>query len=191
MASAARTEPCRKHDPLGRYRVLCQVVEPYFERAYDHFSGHNYTPPDRASRWAAAVQNGRTITFAVPLLRAFGKHANVPYRQILGNCIARLLPRPLIRDAGPTHLEATALRKGKTVVVHLISFVPSRHAENMDMVHDPFPLVDMPLSVRLDRAPRRATLQPAGQELAVEYADGYARLRVTVMEGHAIVVLET
>jgi hypothetical protein len=172
-------------------KVLCRIVEPYFERSFEHFSGHSYTPPDRVSRWAAAVQNGRVITFAVPLLTAFGKHANVPYRQMLGNCIARLLPRPLLRDGGPTHLEATALRKGKTVVVHLISFVPSRQAEDMDLVHDPFPLVDMPLCVRMDRAPRRATLQPAGRELAVEYADGYASLHVTVLDGHAMVILES
>jgi len=176
--------------PAAKAKALCHVVEPYFERTFEHFSGHEYTPADRVSRWAAAVQNGRVITLAVPLLSAFGKHANVPYRQILGKCIGRLLPRPLIRDGGPAHLEATAVRKGKTTVVHLLSFVPSRHAEGMDMIHDPFPLVDMPLSVRLDRAPRRATLQPAGKGLPVEYADGYASVRVTCLDGHTMVVLE-
>jgi hypothetical protein len=169
---------------------LVQVVEPYFERAYDHFSGHDYTPPDRLSPYAAAVQNGRAITFAVPILEAFGKHAMVAYRQILGNCINRLLPDPLIQDGGPSHLESTAVRKDGATIVHLISFLPSRQAEGLDIVTDPFPLVDMQLAVRLDRAPKRVTLQPAGVELPFVYADGYAQTRVTLLDGHAMVVLE-
>ena len=35
-----------------------RVVEPYFERSYDQFSGHQYTPPAKASRYAAAVRKG-------------------------------------------------------------------------------------------------------------------------------------
>ena len=176
--------------PARGAKTLCQVVEPYFQRSYDHFSGHDYTPPDRVSRYAAAIQNGRVITFAVPMLLAFGRHANVPYRQIIGNCIERLLPRPLVRAGGPAHLEATAVRKGRTTVVHLISFLPSRQAENLDIVHDPFPLVDVPVSVRLETRPRRASLQPMGQELDFTYEDGYAQVRVTALDGHALLVLE-
>lgn len=86
--------------PLPGAEALCGVVEPYFERAYDHFSGHEYTPPADLGDYAALVQNGRVITVAVPLLEAFGRHANVPYRELLGGCIDRLLPRPLLR-AGP------------------------------------------------------------------------------------------
>ena len=170
--------------------TLCQVVEPCFERSYDRFCGHAYSPPDQLSNWAAIVQNERTITFAVPLLEAFGKHANVPYRQILGNCIDRLLPRPLIRDQGPTHLEATALGTEHSVVIHLLSFLPSRQTEGLDLVHDPFPLVDMPISIRTDQAPRRVTLQPRNEAVPYTYHDGYAHLRVTVLDGHQMLVLE-
>lgn len=176
--------------PGSGSRALVQVVEPYFDRSYDAFSGHEYTPPDRLSGYAAAVQSGRVITFAVPLLEAFGTHASVVYRQILGNCMDLLLPDPLVRDGGPAHLEATAVRREGTTVVHLISFLPSRQADNLDIVHDPFPLVDVPVSVRLDTAPDRVTLQPAGLELPFEYADGYARTRVTVLDGHAMLVFE-
>ena len=176
--------------PVPTATTLCQVVEPYFERSYDHFSGHDYTPPADLSPYAAAVQNGRVITFAVPLLEAFGKHANVAYRQILGNCIRRLLPRPLIRDAGPAHLEATAVRKGESTIVHLVSFLPSRQADGLDLVTDAFPLVNMPIAVRLDHEPRRVTLQPQDQEVPFNWHDGYAEMHVTVLNGHAMLVLE-
>ncbi len=74
--------------------------------------------------------------------------------------------------------------------MHLVSFLPSRQADNLDIVHDPFPLVDMPISVRLDAAPSRVTLQPAAQDLPFAYSDGYAHTRVTVLEGHAMLVVE-
>ncbi|MCL5269814.1 MAG: alpha-L-fucosidase, partial [bacterium] len=65
-------------------KVLCHVVEPYFERGFGHFCSHAQTPPEKLTRWAAVVQNGRAITFAMPILTAYGKHGNVPYRRILG-----------------------------------------------------------------------------------------------------------
>jgi hypothetical protein len=181
--------------PAAGAQALVRVVEPYFERAYDHFSGHSYTPPDRLSRYAAAIQKGRVITFAVPILEAFARHGNEQYRQIFGNCLKRLLPRPLLRDAGPAHLETTVLmrKSGKRAqtIVHLISYIPSRTAlEGLDLVYDPIPLVDMPIAVRVDAEPSRVTLQPAGQSLPFTYTDGYAHTRVTVLDGHALLVVE-
>jgi hypothetical protein len=174
--------------PRPGAQVLCGVVEPYFERTYEHFSGHSYTPPARLSDYAAIIQNGRAITFAVPLLQAFGQHANVPYRELLGGCLDLLLPRPLLRTGGPAHLETAIVTKNGTVVVHLLSFLPSRQAQDLDLVHDPFPLLEVPVSVRLDQPPRSAVLQPSGQELDLSYEGGYATTRVTVSDGHAMVV---
>lgn len=170
--------------------VLCRVVEPYFERSYEHFCSHNQTPPDKASPYAAVVQNGRAITFAFPIFTAYGRHGSLPYRQILGNCIARLLPEPLVRDSGPAHLEATVVQKDGRIVVHLISFCPVRKVEGLDIVEDAFPLVDMPLSVKLPQAPRRVFLAPSGEELPFEYRDGRAHVKVTCLDGHTMVVFE-
>jgi len=48
--------------PRPGAQALCGVLEPYFERTYEHFSGHSYTPPRGLSEYAAVVQNGRVIT---------------------------------------------------------------------------------------------------------------------------------
>jgi hypothetical protein len=181
--------------PAPGAESLVRVVEPYFERTYDHFSGHSYTPPDKLSRYGAAIQKGRVITFAIPILEAFARHGNEQYRQIFGNCLKRLLPRPLLRDNGPAHLETTVLTRkaGKRAqtIVHLISYIPSRTAlEGLDLVYDPIPLVDMPIAVRVEAEPARVTLQPAGQALPFTYADGYAHTRVTLLDGHGMLVVE-
>ena len=169
---------------------LCVVVEPYFERTYEHFCSHYQTPPDKVSRYAAVVQCGQCVTFAVPIFTAYGRHGNIPYRQILGNCIARLLPRPLIRAGHPAHLETSVVRQGRRTVVHLLSYIPMRRCEQLDIIEDAVPLVDMPLAVNLARPPRRAVLVPTGEQLPFEYKDGYAQVRISTAAGHVLVVFE-
>jgi hypothetical protein len=171
-------------------QTLVQLVYPYFERSYDHFSGHSYTPPHKPSGHGAVVQNGRVVVFAVPLFAGVAEEGNDQYRQLVGECLDRLLPAPLLRAGGPVHLETSVVETGTATAVHLLSFVPARLAGDLDLVNDPFPLVDVEVALRLEAAPARATLQPAGQELSFSYQDGYASTRVTVLDGHALVVFE-
>ncbi len=170
--------------------TLVELVYPYFERTYDHFSGHSYTPPQRPSGHGAVVQNGRVIVFAVPLLASVAEEGNDQYRQLVGECLDRLLPAPLLRTGGPVHLETSVVETDRATAVHLLSFVPARLAHDLDLVYDPFPLVDFDVALRLEAAPTRVTLQPRGEELSSSYADGYASTRATVLDGHAVLVFE-
>lgn len=182
-------EPGFRMKPKQGAVSLVAVGEPYFQRAFNRFSGHEYTPEAQVSDYSAAVKNGKVITFSVPILEAYGKHASPNYRILLGNCISLLLPEPIVRDEGPTKLETTVIRTAEATVVHLLSFIPERRADGLDIVEDPFPLVDMPIAVKLDQAPSRVLLAPAELELPFEYRDGYAHTRVTVLDGHAMLVL--
>ncbi|MFC5661715.1 alpha-amylase family protein [Kitasatospora misakiensis] len=170
--------------------VLANVVAPYFPRSWDKFCGHSYTPPaDPTGEVAVAVADG-VAAVTVPLLEAFHEHGLETYRHLLGAALDRLLPDPLVRAGGPVHLEATAQRTAAGTVVHLISFIPARETPELDLVHDPFPLLDVPVSVRLATAPRSVRLQPAGLELPWEHDGEYVHVRVTTPDGHAMVVVE-
>ncbi len=171
-------------------QTLVELVYPYFERAYDHFSGHSYTPPYKPSGHGAVVQNGRVIVFAVPLLAGVAEEGNDQYRQLVGECLDRLLPAPLLRAGGPVHLETSVVETDRATAVHLLSFVPARLARDLDLVYDPFPIVDVEVALRLGAAPGRATLQPTGDELSFSYQGGYASTRVTVLDGHGVLVFE-
>ena len=54
------------------------------------------------------------------------------------------------------------VRKGATTIVHLLSFAPERRGE-LDIVEDALPLVELPISIRTDRPPKRVELAPAGR----------------------------
>jgi hypothetical protein len=177
-------------DGIAASETLVELVYPYFERAYDHFSGHSYTPPQRPSGHGAVVQNGRVIVFAVPLLAGVAEEGNEQYRQLVGECLDRLVPAPLLRTSGPVHLETSVVETDRATSVHLLSFVPARLAHDLDLVYDPFPIVDIDVALRLEAAPTRVTLQPRGEELSSSYEDGYASTRATVLDGHAVLVFE-
>jgi len=170
--------------------VLARVVEPYFERNWRHFSSHNQTPADKVSRYAAAVQKGRCITIAYPIFKAYATHGNLPMRELIGRCIDRLLPDPQLRVGGPSFLEASVTTQKKRTIVHLVAFAPQRRTANLDIVEDATPLLNVPLSVRLDRKPRRAYLAPDNVELEFEYHLGRAEVSVTHGRGHVMVVFE-
>ena len=179
--------------PAGGARSLVRVVEPYFERSHDRFSGHSYTPPGRLSRYSAIVLNrleggGAVITSSAPLFAAYGRHAVPEHRRLIGNCLALLLPRPLVRaPEAPSVLETTVMKKGAATIVHLLSFVRERRGD-LDIVEDALPLLDLPISIRMDRPPKRVELAPHGERLDHEYRDGYATVRVTLRDGHGMLV---
>lgn len=178
--------------PEPNTAVLARVAEPLFERRYDNFSGHDYTPEGALSPYAGIVQSGRAITFALPLLAGYGKHAVPNYRTIVGNCIRRLLPRPMLKVDGPSKLETTVMRRNGALVVHLLSFSPERRAEGLDIVEDALPFVNLPIAIRVESAPRRITLAPEGTELAFRYdaQEGYAATNITLLSGHGMIVIE-
>jgi hypothetical protein len=183
-------EPGFRMTPKAGAQALVAVGEPYFQRDYHHFSGHEYTPEDRISPYAAVVRNGNVITFSVPILEAYGKHASPNYRLLLGNCLRLLLPRPLIQDEGPSKLETTVIQTDRSTVVHLLSFCPERRADKLDIVEDPFPIVDMPFAVKADHKPHRVFLAPNEQDLDFEYRGGYVHTRITFLTGHTMLVIE-
>ena len=171
--------------------TLARVVDPYFDRDYRHFCSHGHTPPADVSEYAAAVQCGNVVALAAPVFQAYGQHGLLACRQLIGACIARLLTDKLIVDSGPSHMEATVARVGKRTVVNLLSFIPARRTvSGLDVIEDPFPLVDVKLSVRLPRKPKRALLAPAGSEIAFEWDGKRASASVTCLTGHAMVVFD-
>lgn len=175
-------------------KVLGRVVEPYFERTWEHFSSHFQTPGDKLSPWAVAVEKktgrGTAITIAFPIFTAYATHGNLPYRHLLAKAIARLHPEPLLQAGGPSFLEASLLKQGQRSIVHLLSFAPQRRTQHLDLVEEPTPMLNVPVSLKLSREPSQVYLAPEREPLAFTYRDGRAEVKVSSARGQAMVVFE-
>jgi hypothetical protein len=188
-------------EAVGDGEALCGIVNPYFERTWDNFSGHSYTASSgELSADPAIIQVGSVIVTAVPLLKSIASDAAPAFRDLLRKCVDRLLPRPLVRAGGPVHLETSVMTTEHSTVLHLLSFVATRVAElsgvakvrhlGLDLVEDPFPLVAIDVALRVDREIAAVHLQPDGLPLDHTVEDGYLKIAPTVLNGHAMVVVD-
>ena len=136
----------------------------------------------------------------MPLLKSIASDAAPAFRDLLRKCVDRLLPRPLVRAGGPVHLETSVMTTEHSTVLHLLSFVATRVAElsgvakvrhlGLDLVEDPFPLVAIDVALRVDREIAAVHLQPDGLPLDHTVEDGYLKIAPTVLNGHAMVVVD-
>jgi hypothetical protein len=106
------------------------------------------------------------------------------------NIVSRLLPEPLLRIDAPSSTEATMMRQKNRTIVHILQYTPQRRTQKLDLLEDIVPIFDVPLSVKLAKAPKRVYLAPEEATLPFEYLRGRVNLRVPRVDGHAMVVFE-
>jgi hypothetical protein len=170
--------------------VLADAYVPYFNRTWEHFCSHRHTPAEKQGDYPAIVQQGRVVYFAHPVFGGYQKHGARWYKQLVLNCLSRLLPRPLVKTDAPSTADVTVTRQPAEgrAIVHILHYIPERRSETIDTIEDVIPLHDVTVQLRLDQPPQRAYLAPQEAELPVTYADGYASVTVPEVRGHQMVV---
>jgi hypothetical protein len=168
---------------------LATVGEPYFERDYTQFCGHDYTPESQISKYSAIIQNGKVMTFALPLFETYGKYASPNIRILIGNCIKRLI-EPKVTADGTSFMEAVLMESENAKAVHLISFCPERRANGLDIVEDPIPVIDLNISVKCEEKPKKVYLAPDEIELPFAFENGRVATKLSFTQGHAMLMIE-
>lgn len=190
-------EPPVLVEPARPGRAMATLVEPYFDRTWEHFSSHAQTPPDHASRFAAAVASDRVAYIAYPIFGMHARHGNEPYRLLVRNLLGRLLPDRLLRVGGPTGVETSVTRQPKSgdrparTIVHLLYYPIERRAGSLDLVEDVVPLFDLPVSLRHAEKPKRVYLAPRGTDVAFQHVGGRVEVMLPRLDGHAMIVVES
>jgi Hypothetical glycosyl hydrolase 6 len=169
---------------------LASVVEPYFERSWQHFCSHRQTPPDRISPYAAAVQRKNVGYIPFMVFDGYANHGNLSCRWLVEKLLDRLLPEPLIRVKAPVMAEASVTRQGRRMIVHLLHYCPQRRTPTLDIVEDVVPLLNVEVSLKTPRKPVRVYLAPQRKPLEFVHAGGRTRVVVPRIDGHAMVVFE-
>ncbi len=178
--------------PTDGAQSLCKIVEPYFNRTWQHFSSHAQTPPDKMSKYPAAVLNqaGNAAYIAFPAFDAFATHGNIPYRLLVRNVINLLLKDQILTATGPSGLETTVLQDGGRTILNFLYYAPERRAQNMDIVEDVIPLADIDVTLRLEKSPKNVRLQPSGDLLEFQYQSGRLAFRLPKLTGHQMVTID-
>jgi len=178
--------------PADGTEVLVRITMPYFNRSWLKFVSHRQTPPDKVTDQPAVTVNGNCMYISLPIFRTYRQHGNRVCRDLVGNCLNRLLPNPLLMVDGPSGLEATVtkLSEAGRSVVHLVYASPERRALRLDIVEDRIVAEDVTLALRTDARPDRVSLQPQDADLEAEFDGTYVHVSVPRVVTHQLVVFE-
>jgi hypothetical protein len=129
------------------------------------------------------------IYIARPLFREYAHSSQRVHRQILANCLGRLLPRPRVGEHNtPSTAVVTVRRQDTDFVVHILHYVHQRRGL-LDIVEDVLPLVDIQLSIRTEKRPSAVQLVPQEEPLEWEFRDGYVGFSVPQVSGHQMILV--
>ncbi|MEN9933909.1 MAG: hypothetical protein RLZZ387_488, partial [Chloroflexota bacterium] len=153
--------------------VLARSRHPYFNRTWEHFCSHQYTPQAEVSDEPVAVRRGGVIYIARPLFSEYAETSRRAHREVIGNALRLLLPEPRVADHTlPTTAIATVRRQEGDLVLHLLHYVHQRRGRGLDIIEDVLPLHDVALSVRAEHEPSDVRLAPEDTPVTWEWRDG-------------------
>jgi hypothetical protein len=171
-------------------QLLGRGWKAYFDRNYLHFQVEQ-PPFSEPSDYVGISQRGNLIYVAAPIFRMYADFGYQFYRLLIGNCIARFLPNPLIKSNDPSTAHLTVTKQAGRMIVHVLPYAPQRRTPALDIVEDVIPLFNLKLALRMGAPPKQVYLAPQRHTLKVDFQDSYARTVAPSMEGHQMIVFET
>ncbi len=171
--------------------TLAKVVEPYFDRSWNHFMSHQQTAPDKVSQYAAVVRKNGIIYLANPIFNTYKKHGNLIFKKVVSNCIELLMVDRMIRSNLPSTARVTLLdqKHQDRRVVHILHYPIERRAE-IDIIEDIIPLFNVDMTVKVPAEVQTVQLVPQLENVEFDQADGSVRFKVPCVSGHQMISIE-
>ena len=173
--------------------TLAELHRPYFNHLeWDGYHEQFYCPPQEDTGRPALVRCGNVFHFSFPIFRSYIRHAPVPYRTLVGNCLGLALADPMVKvENFPSFGQVTLGRQGDRRLVHLLLYMPELRGKSQ-VVEEPLLARDIRVSLRSDRGEiSRCYLAPSGKELPLSRDDPYISVTVPETCGYQLVVFES
>ena len=174
-------------------RVLGEIIAPYYNQIWDGRQAHVYLPPDQPTGDPAVTLTDQVAYITHPVFTTYYNCAPVPMRQLVGNLLATLMPRPLARAPGaPSFARVTVTSQPRRRMVHVLAYQAERRLAACEMIEEPLVVLDQTIQLREDdRKIKQVYLAPSGDKLDFERtADGYLAVCIPKIVGHALIVFE-
>lgn len=185
-------------------QVLAEVVRPYFNRSYKHFSSHAHTPddPDAAPLGAGVTLHGGVAYVAYPIFSIYHAMGQPLYKYVVRGLLDKLLPDPALTTDLPSAGRATIVRQEALHrhVLHLLygppqvrgKAVPAGETTRvMEMIEDIPAIGPVSATVRLPKAPNRVYDALTQADVAwTAVGEGAYRVAIPSLRIHAALVFE-
>ncbi len=188
--------------PRPGTEILGWTRETYFNRTPERFCSHGFTPPvaDRLwgnaeERFPAITRCGDVIYLYGPFFSAYHRHGALNLREIVKNCLAMLLPDPLLTTTAPAQAEVTVTyqESAKRHAVYLVNYSPQRRSpRHIEILDAPVPLRDVVIKLRREEPTTQVFLALSGEFLpfAADEAGATVSVMVPRVDAYAAVIFE-
>ena len=189
-------------------RSLGKVVEPYFNRRYDHFCSHQHTPPNPDKRdYDCAVFNGNILYLAHPVFSIYRGFGAVAYKEYCVNAINLLLNDDATLKSNLPSTARVALTRQEEesrYILHLLYATTITRGGEMELsggnaveksravevIDELLPLHSVEVTLSLPEKIESATLEPQGTALPFETTESGLKLLVPEFTCHQMVALK-
>lgn len=182
--------PASRVAPRAGTEILAAAHETYFNRTWEHFSSHGFTPPlTQRADYPAVTHHGNVMYLYGPIFSAYQHFGNLTFRALVGGCLEKLLPAPLLETNAPATAEVALLQQEGRWIVHVVNYHASRRAtSHVEALEHPVPLHDVSLRVRAPFAVSSVLLARTGERLPFTTEDGAISVTIPRVEIHEVVV---
>jgi len=175
----------------GTNDVAAYLTQPYFNRTWDHFCSHRQTPPQlEPSSFPFAVEGKNFFYITHPLFKDYAINGCKVHKDIISACIGKLLPAPLVKAELPSTAELTLREKGKSKILHLLHYIPTRRCKSLDTIEDRIPLYKVKIELLASKMPRKIYAVPVEKKIDFKYNGKYVRFTVPEVDGHQMIVID-
>lgn len=168
-------------------KVLAYVVNPYFNRTYDHFSSHRQTPPAKLTNEPAILMNNWSAYVANCIFADYALHGLKLYKLIMKRLLKELYPESLLKVELPSTAELRLRKQERNYVLHILNYVVQRKCRMLDTIEDRWPLDNVLVEVKTDEKPAKVQLVPGMEDLDFSYDAGYTSVVIPKVDGHQMV----
>jgi hypothetical protein len=185
--------------------VLAEVVRPYFNRTFGHFSSHQHTPDDPLAEalGVAVTLHGNVAYVAYPIFTMYQAMGQPLYKYVVRGLIDRLLPESMLTTDLPSAGRATLTRQGnhRRHILHLLYGPPQVRGKRvpsgdgttrlMEMIEDIPAVGPVTARVRLAHPPARVHEALTGTDIAWTHdGDGVVQVTLPRLHIHSALVFE-
>lgn len=172
---------------------LAKVIEPYFNRAADHFCSHMHAPSADKDGGVGIICGRCGVYIAWDIFTDYAQKGHLIAKKLVCDALDILLcgAKALVTDLGSMGVATLREQKDKNrLVAHLLYAAPACRGRNTQVIEDIYPVYNTSLAVKMDKAPKRVYLAPDEEEVPFVYDKGYAKLTVPKIECHQMIIFE-
>lgn len=138
----------------------------------------------------AKLGKGKIAATYINLGERYTNGKTATSRKFLKALVDELFPKPLVEVTGSQDVQVVVNRLNGKLSINLVNMA-GPHADANVYTYDAIPPVGpLAVSVRMDKAPKKVTLQPSGKVLRATYTQGKAIVVIPRLEIHEVVVVE-